>query len=341
MPKPNRSGMPPVSRWIPRVSGLVATVVAFLLPTVFESNFWLHLFDMMLINALMALGLNVILKTGQVSLAHAGFMAIGAFTSAQLTVKFGLPFLSGFVLGGLLAALVAFVLGWLIFRLKGVYFFLFTFALNEFLYLLSKNVPALTGGNTGVVGIKPPTVPFVAVPLRSKAAFYYLALVVVALAFAFVAALYRSPFGRAMNAVRESELLAAATGYNPMRIKVIAFSIGCLLAGLGGSLFAHFLLYIAPFSFTFWESVNLLLMNIVGGSSYLMGPLLGALIITPLPEFLRAYVVWQQVLYGVVFMVFMRFLPDGVTSLLAPPIQSLVAWAARLGRPAPLEEPET
>src|SRR3972149_8748262 len=120
-----------------------------------------------------------------------------------------------------------------------------------------------------------------------------------------------------------------------MRIKVLPFSIGCLLAGLGGSLFAHFLLYIAPFSFTFWESVNFLLMNIVGGSSYLVGPLLGALIITPLPEFLRAYVVWQQVLYGAVFMVVMRFLPDGVTSLLAPPIQSLVAWAARLGPPPP------
>src|SRR3970282_793546 len=222
--------------------------------------------------------------------------------------------LVGFVAAGLGAALVALGLGRIILRLKGVYFLLFTFALNEFLFLLNKNVPALTGGNDGVVGIKPPTIPLVADPLRSKAAFYYLVLVVVALALSFVWALYRSPFGRAMNAVRESELLAAATGYNPMRIKVIAFSIGCLLAGFGGSLFAHFLLYLSPFSFTFWESVNFLLMNIVGGPSSLAGPLIGAMIITPLPEFLRAYVVWQQVLYGLVLMLFMRFLPDGVTS---------------------------
>jgi branched-chain amino acid transport system permease protein len=293
---------------------LLAIASAFLVPVFVESNFWLYLLDMVLINAVLALGLNVILKTGQVSLAHAGFMAIGAFTSAQLTVKLGVPFLGAFLIAGAAAALAALVLGRIILRLRGVYFLLFTFSLNEFLFLLSKNVPALTGGNTGVVGIRPPALPFVGA-LSSKADFYYLALTVLVLAVLFVGALYRSPFGRAMNAVRESELLAAAAGYNPMRIKVITFSIGSLLAGFGGSLFAHFLGYIAPFNFTFWESVNFLLMNIVGGSSLLAGAILGAIIITPLPEVLRAYVVWQQVLYGLILMLFMRFLPDGIASV--------------------------
>lgn len=323
-------------RWVRPTLALLAVALAFSVPTFLASNFWLHLFDMALINGLMALGLNVILKTGQVSLAHAGFMAIGAFTSAQLTVKLALPFLPAFLLGGIAAAVAALVLGRIILRLRGVYFLLFTFALNEFLFLLSKNVPALTGGNTGVMGIKPPALPFVGV-LRSKAAFYYLALTVLVLAVALVAALYRSPFGRAMNAVRESELLAAAIGYDPMRVKVVTFSIGCLLAGLGGSLFAHFLTYIAPFSFTFWESVNFLLMNIVGGTSFLAGSIIGALIITPLPELLRAYVVWQQVLYGLVLVVFMRFLPDGVASLLAPPCRVLLDRLGRLRRAAPAE----
>jgi len=318
-------------RTVSRIVPGALLVLAFGVPWVFESQFWLHLSDMTLINAVTALGLNVILKTGQVSMAHAGFMAIGAYTSAQLTVKLGVPFLVGFVAAGLGAALVALALGRVILRLKGVYFLLFTFALNEFLYLLNKNVPALTGGNDGIVGIKPPTIPFVADPLRAKAAFYYLALVVVVVALAFVAALYRSPFGRAMDAVRESELLAAATGYNPMRVKVVAFSIGCLLAGLGGSLYAHFLLYIAPFSFTFWESVNFLLMSIVGGTTSLAGPIVGAMILTPLPEVLRAYVVWQQVLYGLTFMVFMRFLPDGVASLY---LSASRALAGRLGPPS-------
>lgn len=314
------------ARALPRLALATLLPLALLVPWMFENQFGLYLLDMALINAVIALGLNVVLKTGQVSMAQAGFMAIGAYTSAQLTVKLDVPFLVGFVAAGLGAALVALGLGRIILRLKGVYFLLFTFALNEFLYLLNKNVPALTGGNDGVVGIKPPTIPFVADPLRSKAAFYYLVLVVVSLALAFVWALYRSPFGRAMDAIRESELLAAATGYNPMRIKIIAFSIGCLLAGLGGSLYAHFLLYIAPFSFTFWESVNFLLMNIIGGSTSLAGPILGALILTPLPELLRAYVLWQQVLYGLTFMVFMRFLPDGVTPLCAS------AWRAAAGR---------
>jgi len=318
----------PVSGRARALRGLVPgalLILALFVPWMFENQFGLYLLDMALINAVIALGLNVVLKTGQVSMAQAGFMAIGAYISAQLTVKLDVPFLVGFVAAGLGAALVALGLGRIILRLKGVYFLLFTFALNEFLYLLNKNVPALTGGNDGVVGIKPPTIPLVADPLRSKAAFYYLVLVVVALALAFVWALYRSPFGRAMDAVRESELLAAATGYNPMRIKIIAFTIGCLLAGLGGSLYAHFLLYIAPFSFTFWESVNFLLMNIIGGSTSLAGPILGALLLTPLPELLRAYVLWQQVLYGLAFMVFMRFLPDGVTPL------CVSAWRAAAG----------
>ena len=317
------------ARAVPRLAMAALLLLALLVPWMFANQFGLYLLDMALINAVIALGLNVILKTGQVSMAQAGFMAIGAYTSAQLTVKLDVPFLVGFLAAGLGAALVALGLGRIILRLKGVYFLLFTFALNEFLYLLNKNVPALTGGNDGVVGIKPPVIPFVADPLRSKAVFYYLALAVLSLALAFVWALYRSPFGRAMDAVRESELLAAATGYNPMRIKVVAFSIGCLLAGFGGSLYAHFLLYIAPFSFTFWESVNFLLMNIVGGSTSLAGPILGALILTPLPEVLRAYVVWQQVLYGLTFMVFMRFLPDGVTSLYE------AAARARAGRLRP------
>ena len=319
------------ARALPRLALAALLIVALFVPWMFENQFGLYLLDMALINAVIALGLNVVLKTGQVSMAQAGFMAIGAYTSAQLTVKLDVPFLVGFVAAGLGAALVALVLGRIILRLTGVYFLLFTFALNEFLYLLNKNLPALTGGNDGVVGIKPPTIPFVADPLRSKAAFYYLVLVVVALALAFVWALYRSPFGRAMDAVRESELLAAATGYNPMRIKMIAFSIGCLLAGLGGSLYAHFLLYIAPFSFTFWESVNFLLMSIIGGSTSLAGPILGALLLTPLPELLRAYVMWQQVLYGLTFMVFMRFLPDGVTPLCS---SAWLALAGRLRRPA-------
>ena len=310
--------------WVTPAVWAVVIVAAFALPSLLASPFWLYLFDVILINGVMALGLNIILKTGQVSMAHAGFMAIGAYTCAQLTVKLGVPFLAAFVLGGAAAALIALVLGRIILRLRGVYFLLFTFSLNEFLFLLSKNVTVLTGGNTGVMGIPSPDLPVVGA-LRSKTAFYYFALTVLVVAAGLVAALYRSPFGRAMDAVRESELLAIAVGYSPMRVKVVAFGVGCGLAGLGGGLFASFLGYIAPFNFTFWESVNFLLMNIVGGAAFPAGAVIGAVIITPLPELLRAYVVWQQVLYGFLLMLLMRFLPDGLASLLAAPARALLA----------------
>lgn len=313
---------------------------AYLVPTFVKGNFWLHLLDMVLINAIFALGLHIVLKTGQVSMAHAAFMAIGSYTSARLTVALGIPFIVAFLLAGVLAGLVAVILGRVILRLKGVYFILFTFALNEFVFLLSKDLTFLTGGNTGVTGIKPPTLPFIDGPLQSKAAFYYLALTVFLLVLGLLTAIYRSPLGRAMDAVHESELLAESTGYDPMRIKVIAFGIGAMIAGFGGSLFAHFLRYIAPFNFTFWESVNFLLMNIVGGSRSLVGPIIGSLILTPLPELLRDYVLWQQFLYGIILILFMRLLPDGVASIFSKPVRDLVSrWGQGSAKSGPEAKP--
>lgn len=297
------------------VAALAVVLLAAALPGVVSGNFWLHLGVMIFINAIMALSVNVVLKTGQVSLAQAAFMGLGAYASAHFTTTFGLPFLLGFLLSGVVSALVAAILGVFILRLKGVYFILFSFALCEFAFLVAKDMEPVTGGNTGMVGIPAATLPFLGVSFRSTANFYYLALAVCVIVFGGMWLVYRSPLGRAMDAVRESELLAGATGYDPMRVKVIAFGLGALVAGFGGSLIAHFLRYIAPFNFTFWDSVNFLIMNIIGGSFTLAGPLIGAALLTPLPELLRGQVIWQQFLYGLILIVFMRFLPDGVASV--------------------------
>jgi len=286
----------------------------FSIPKVGLSNFWLHLSDMILINAILALGLNIILKTGQVSLAHAAFFAVGSYGSAHFTLMFDWPFLVSLLASSLTCGIMALILGRLILHLKGVYFILVTFAVNELVFLLAKDLTSITGGNTGITGIKPPTLPIIGV-MASKADFYYVALVVFLIVFFFLYMIYRSPFGRAMDSIRESENLASATGYDPMKIKLIAFFIGACIAGLGGSLFAHFTRYIAPFNFTFWESVNFLIMNIIGGAFSIAGPVIGAIILTPLPEFFRDYVLWQQTLYGLVLILFMRFLPDGVVSV--------------------------
>ncbi len=300
-----------------KVAGVaVAVLVAgCAIPALVQDDFWMHVIDMALINALIGLGLNVILRTGQISLGHAAFMAVGAYVSAQLSLRAGVPLLFCFLIAGVSAGVLGGLLGRLILRLKGVYFVLFTFALNEFGVLFAKNFKAITGGNNGITGIPSPTIPFLEKSLRDPGDYFYLALTTVVIAYFLIRLLYQSSFGRAMDAVRESEVLAASTGYDPMKIKTMAFALGCALAGLGGSLFAHFLLYISPFSFTFWQSVNFLLINIIGGTSSILGPLIGALVLTPLPELLRDYVIWQQVLYGLLLMLFMRFLPDGITTL--------------------------
>lgn len=297
------------------IAALLVVLLAIAIPWLVSGNFWLHLGVMIFINAIMALSVNVVLKTGQVSLAQAAFMGLGAYASAHFTATFSLPFVVGFLLSGVVAAAVAIALGVFILRLKGVYFILFSFALCEFAFLVAKDLEAVTGGNTGMVGIPAATLPLLDVSFRSTGNFYFLALGVFAIVFAGMWLVYRSPLGRAMDAVRESELLAGATGYDPMRVKVIAFGLAGLIAGFGGSLIAHFLRYIAPFNFTFWDSVNFLIMNIIGGSFSLIGPVIGAALLTPLPEFLRGQVIWQQFLYGLILILFMRFLPDGVVSV--------------------------
>jgi branched-chain amino acid transport system permease protein len=270
--------------------------VALLVPAAVDNQFGLYLLDMALINSVIALGLNVVLKTGQVSMAHAGFMAIGAYASAQLTVKLGLPFLAGFAAAGIAAALVALVLGRVILRLRGVYFRARAAALEGGV-LLPGARRARAGGRVRVGAL-----PLAVRPRDGRGA-----------------RLGGPGRGHRLqsDAHQDHRVLDRMPAGGPGRQPLRAFPA------------------IAPFSFTFWESVNFLLMNIVGGTTSLAGPILGALILTPLPELLRAYVTWQQVLYGLTFMLFMRFLPDGVTSLLAPARQVLAARFGGLAAEAP------
>ncbi len=305
---------------------LLLAAAAVAAPVVVPGRFWLYLADMVLINSLLGLGLNVILKSGQISLAHAAFVGLGAYTSAQLTMTLHWPFIAALASAGLVSGLLALLLGLVILRLSGVYFLLFTFAFGEFSFLVFKQAGDLTGGNTGLYGIPPARLPFIEQPLRTPGAFYGLALAVLFAALWMLHRLYRSNFGRQLDAVRENEELAESTGIASARVKLLAFGLGSALAGLGGSLFAHFVLYISPFHFTFTDSVKFLLINIIGGSTSILGPLVGAALITPLPELLQNYLVWQQVLYGIILILAMRFAPEGLAPLFA---RSLRKWIGR------------
>jgi branched-chain amino acid transport system permease protein len=218
-----------------------------------------------------------------------------------------------------MAATVASLVGRLLLRLKGVYFVLVTFAFGEVVRLFFVNLVEPFGGATGIINIPPPKitiVPGYTVAILSKSSYYYLVLLVMLMTVFLIRRLSQSSIGKAMDCTRETEHLAEFTGIDTFQCKMIAFGVGGFFAGLAGSLFAHYYRYISPESFTFWESVNLIVINVVGGMGGIAGPILGSIFLVPLPEFLRGFVEYQRVLYGLILVLTLWFMPTGMLGVL-------------------------
>ncbi len=285
-------------------------ILLVLWPVFVHEVFFIYIATLVLLYTIGAASLHLILRTGHLSLCHAAFMGLGGYTSALLTTRLGWPFVPAFLASGLVPAAVALIVGPIVLRLRGVYFVLITFTFGEVVRLVFNEWQSLTGGADGIFRIPPPF-PF----LADKRAYYYFALVMAALCVGGVARLLASQTGRYVDAIRESERLAQSSGVPILRFKVMIFCIACGLVGLQGSLLAHFIHFIAPGSYTFNESLNLLVMNVIGGMGSLTGPLIGAAFLTSLPELLRGWVELQRVLYGIVLILVMLFVPGGLTEL--------------------------
>ncbi|HSL51963.1 MAG TPA: branched-chain amino acid ABC transporter permease [Candidatus Deferrimicrobiaceae bacterium] len=303
-----RAGAAPRRRWW-LWSGIVGALLV-VWPLFVREPFFTYIATLVLLYAIGAASLHLVLRIGHLSLCHAAFMGLGGYTSALLTTRAGWPFALAFLASGLVPAAVALIVGPIVLRLRGVYFVLITFTLGEVIRLVFNEWQSLTGGADGIFRIPPPH-PF----LADKRAYYYFALVMAALCVGGVARLLASQTGRYVDAIREGERLAQSSGVPVLRFKVLVFAIACGLVGLQGSLLAHFIHFIAPGSYTFNESLNLLVMNVIGGMGSLTGPLIGAAFLTSLPEFLRGWVELQRVLYGIVLIVLMLFVPGGLTEL--------------------------
>ncbi len=309
-------------------------IVLALLPLHFHDTFYLHVGNIVFLVAISALGFNFIFNSGQMSFGHAGFIAIGAYTSALLSVRLGVPFFYGFVLGGVLTFVVAVLLGIIFIRSTGLAFILMTMAAGEVIRLFIINVPSLTFGTDGVIGIPPAVLPIVGFVIRSKLAYYYLNFSVAALVAIFVALIYSSPWGTTLKSVKDNLLLAECTGVNTRRYRVLGFSIGCTIGAFSGSLLAHFMGFLSPTSFTFLKTLDALLANVAGGMGNLAGPILGAVLVASLPEFLRGFVAWQVALYGIILVLMLRFIPGGIVSLIPKLIQLLTRKQRRVDQGA-------
>ena len=300
-------------RWI---AGLGVATALLCLPTLFSLDYYLHIFVMAGIHAMLAISLGVIIGfTGQVSLCHAAFYGVGAYASALVSLNFGVSFWFAMWVGGLTAGVLSYALGRLVLRLTGHFLAITTAFFGVLVTVVLNNWVPLTKGPMGIPGIPRPSLPAFLGPLaafESRVAYYYLVLVFVSGVAVIVYRIVGSRLGRALIAIRENEELAQSVGIDTMRYKVFAFALGGGLAGIAGAFYAHYILFVSPVTFTIGESINILVMVIFGGMTTLAGPIVGAAILTILPELLRMAGALRLVIYGLALMAFIVWMPQGI-----------------------------
>ncbi len=270
---------------------VIWTVVLLAVPRLAPDEYILHLVIYAGFFVMLTSGLNLLTGyMGLLSLGHLAFWGLGAYCSALLTVKLGWSFWLGLVSGGLLAALNAWLLGLLILKVRGHRFVIITIAFQLLVQLVAYNWISLTDGQNGLSGVPSPTlvIPGVGtIDFFSKTNFYYLVLAFCAMTVYVCYRMANSRVGRALVAIRENVNLSESVGISAFRYSLVAFVAGAFFAGLSGSLYAHYFRYISPDVFEFIHVVELLTMILLGGRATILGPIVGAVIFSSLPELLR------------------------------------------------------
>jgi len=297
-------------------AALFTTVIAAIAITAFGGALNAYYLDVAMnvgIAIILAVSLNLVNgHTGQFSLGHAGFMAVGAYIASACTLRLAPAladsaypllaqqslFFGALLLGGIVAAIAGWIIGLPSLRLKGDYLALITLGFAEIIRVIFQNTPAL-GGAIGLNGMP---------PLTSIAWTYGWVAVTVFT----VSCLINSTYGRGFHAVRDNEIAASAAGINPTRYKVVAFTLGAFFAGIAGGLFAHLKLAIDPRGFDFFRSVEIVVMVILGGMGNTLGVILAAVLLTLLPEFLRPVAEYRMVIYAALLIGLMLVRPQGL-----------------------------
>ncbi len=304
------------------IAGLVALLA--LLPLVMRDAYFLHVAVVVAINVIMAVSMWLLGITGLISFGQAGFMFIGAMTTALLTKLSGWPFWAAMPLSAVMAGLISAPVGRLSLRVKGVYFFLVTLAFGQVVSGVFAYFQDPFGGWYGIRDIPPPQPAWLFTTLN-KVPFYYLGLVLVLLTCLIIYRVSRSWFGMVLWSIRENDLLATSAGIDVPRCKLVAFIVSAFFAGLAGSVYAAYFGYISPLVFTFEYSVNVLVYIVVGGFGSIAGPITGAVVLTLVPELFRVTGKYQMLAFGLILVFSMLLMPNGIVGAIAGAWQRLVA----------------
>lgn len=290
---------------------LIVLLVAVAFPTFVQNDYFIHILVMAGINILLVLSLNIISGfVGYISLGHAAFFGIGAYTSALLALK-GVPVWIAMFLSMPTTALIGFLIGYPVLRLKGHFFAIATLGFGQIVHLILMNWMDVTRGPMGISGIPKPEA-ILGLDFSQKIHYYYLALLLVILVIYLSLRIKNSKSGRALLAIKTDDVTASTMGVDVTYYRIFAFVWSAAIAGLAGSFYAHFVLFLSPETFKLATSINILLMLLIGGIGSISGSVLGGLFITVLSEYLRTFADYQMLIYGALIVVVVIFAPKGL-----------------------------
>jgi branched-chain amino acid transport system permease protein len=282
-------------------------------PFFLKGNYLLNVLVFVGINTMLAIALNLLLGyAGQISLGHAAFFGIGAYISGIITARFPVdPFLI-MILAAVLAGVLAFAIGFPILNLKGHYLAMATLGFGIIMFIIFNETVDYTGGPSGLTGI--PNLRIGSIIFDNDLNNYYLVWIFTLAVMLLSINLSQSRIGRALRAIHDSEVAARVMGVNARILKVQIFTVSAVISAIAGSLYAHIMTFIAPASFGFNFSVELLTMVVIGGLGSIYGSFLGAAILTMLPEFLRVFQDFDIIIYGLMLILMTMFMPGGLIS---------------------------
>jgi branched-chain amino acid transport system permease protein len=314
---------------------LIAVVVAAaLLGAVLRDQYVLHIAIMVLFYAVLATSLNLLVGyVGEFSLGHTAFLGMGAYTAALCATHLGWPMWITLPAGGIVAGITGLVVGGITLRLQGPFFVIVTLAFAEVLRLAASNWIALTNGPMGLAGITQPAWLAGRDITEAKVFYYYVAVVLLAVAVYLSYRFVYSNAGRAAVAVRENRYVAQSIGIRPLTYALTALGLGAFLTGMAGGFYAHYISFVGPEVFGFPFMLSMIIMVLVGGKGTLLGPLLGALLVTLLEEYLREAKELRLSIFGLAVMAVVLFMPRGLMGFLLRRREQRAEAVVRVTRP--------
>jgi branched-chain amino acid transport system permease protein len=298
---------------------VLATVLA-VLPLVLPNAFYVDVAIRIALNAIVVIALNLLMGyTGQISLGHAGFYGLGAYASAGLTTHFNWPPVAALAAGAAATGLLAWVLARPVLKLKGHTLAMATLGLGIIISIVINNEAQWTGGPDGMAV---PSFALAGMTVAGETSWYVVAAVALLLMTWLALNLIDSPVGRALQAIHGSEIAARVAGVDTTKFKVRVFVLSAVVASIAGSISAHYIGFITPGMAGFFHSIELVTMVVVGGMASVFGSIIGAALLTILPQLLQAFEGWEVVVFGVILMATMIFMPKGLVPSIAQRIRA-------------------